>query len=361
MTIARQSKPVIASFGDVAASGGYYIAAGADSIFTNNTTITGSIGVIAGWPVIRRLLDMVEVTSDSIQSLPNAAWRHMELGLPESEMRKLSAHIDETYETFKTVVSQGRNMSMENVEEFARGQVFTGAQALRLGLADKLGGLEEALNWAGLVSLERSNMQDPMSIREQMDEEWGALVDSALHGGEMIQKMVKDAVNASPMYGDQPEPESEKFAELMKRLTIQVHPQVNPVVIPHINYANEAFGVALATAFQSDDERSPVPIDQPTEVASTNGSLIVGALFGIAQSNNIPLWQFPAFCYWYMSQAAGNMGSKSTMGGFLQNWFGRLLNEGGMQKDTGRPTRVFAGGETAWDVRMELPPLEILS
>jgi len=360
VTIAKQSKPVVASFGDIAASGGYYIATGADSIFTNKSTITGSIGVIAGWPVIRRLLDMVEVTSDSIQSLPNAAWRHMELGLPESEMKKLSAHIDETYETFKRVVSQGRNLSMEQVEEIAKGQVYTGAQALRLGLADRLGGLEEAMMWAGLLSLQRENLHDPMGIREHLDDEAGALFDSSLTGGDVIQNMVRDAVNAFPMYRDQPELEPEKLKEIVKAITISVHPQVSPIVIPHVNYASEVFGVALATAVQSDDERSPISVDQPPSGSISSKSLVVGALLGIAQSNDIPLWQLPAFCIWYASQVGGNINTNSMMGGILQKWFGRLLNDAGVYKDTGRKTSMFAGRESAWDIRMELPPLEIV-
>ena len=143
--------PVIASFGDVAASGGYYAAAAADLIYSNQYTITGSIGVIAAYPVIKRLLEKIDVTSDSIQFLPNAAWRHMELGLPETEMEKLRAHIDSTYEQFKQVVSSGREMDMDRVEQLAQGQVYTGSQAHRLGLVDRIGSLYEALSASSIV------------------------------------------------------------------------------------------------------------------------------------------------------------------------------------------------------------------
>lgn len=359
--VARQSKPVVASFADVAASGGYYVAAGADTIFTNPATITGSIGVIAGWPVIQRLLDMVDVTSDSIQSTPNAAWRHMELGLPESEMKKLSAHIDETYETFKMVVSSGRTIPMEMVEDLARGQVYTGAQALGLGLVDKIGGLNEALDWAGLLSLEKENLQDHAGLREKMNPEMLTLFDDSMVGGEKTQELVRDTLKSSTMYGGE-EPDPDKVRALVKRVTVSVRPQVSTVIIPHINLANEAFGVALASAFQTDDERSPIPVDQPTEMGDINarGNLVVGALLGIAQSNNIPWWQLPAFCYWYASQATGKAGTGSFTGGFLHNWFSRIMTDG-VYKDTGRKTRLFTGGKTAWDIRMELPPLEILS
>lgn len=358
--VARQSKPVVASLGDVAASGGYYIAAGADAIVSNPATITGSIGVIAGWPVIRRLLDMVDVTSDSIQSTPNAAWRHMELGLPESEMKKLSAHIDETYETFKTVVSKGRSMPMGRVEVLARGQVFTGAQAVRLGLVDKLGGLNEALHLAGKLSLGKENWRDHEGLRQQMTPEMRALFDDALVGGEKMQGLIRDSLKSNQYRGEEPDPE--KVSALVKRMTSSVRPHISTVIIPHINLANEAFGAALASAFQTDDERSPIPVDQPTEMGDVNAraSLVVGALLGIAQSNNIPWWQLPAFCYWYASQATGKIGTDSATAGLLNTWFSRIMSDGGVYKGTSRKPRVFAGGETAWDIRMELPPFEIL-
>jgi signal peptide peptidase SppA len=360
---AKAVKPVIASFGDVAASGGYYAAAAADVIFSNPLTITGSIGVISGWPVIKRLLQKVDVTSDSIEPTPNAAWRHMELGLPESEMEKLRKHTDEMYESFKKVVSIGRKMSMEDVEDIAQGQVFTGSQARELGLVDALGGLSDAIEWASLPQTLRENPDDITTYLKYLDEDGRKMFEEVSEAGDSWQKAVRDTIIALTDISD---PDPEEIRKLVQRRTVQVKQNVSTIVIPHINPAGEALSAALATAFQTDDERSPVPIDLPvigSGESSFNtyfsGRVIIGALVGIALSNNIPLWQFPAFCFWYAAQASGNIGKEGMVGGFLNGWFGKLLKEQSVFQATERPAHVFAGRKTAWDVRMEMPPFQI--
>jgi signal peptide peptidase SppA len=370
--------PVVASFGDVAASGGYYAAAAADMIYSNQYTITGSIGVIAAFPVIKRLLNMVDVTSDSIQFLPNAAWRHMELGLPETELKKLSAHIDSIYELFKRVVSEGRGMNMDRVEQLAQGQVYTGAQAHRLGLVDHIGSLHEALGAAALCSLDRSGLikleelheeRPEEQIREIMGDEMKKIFDDAMVGGNITFKAVKEQILGSPHFQNQPEPTAEEIQSILNRKSVIVRPAVQTVIIPHVNLANEALGMAISSAFQSDEERSPIPIDLPLvnpdkDDNPTQGKIIVGALLGIARSNGVPLWQFPMFCYWWAAQAAGNVGD-GMMGGFMDKWFRKLMsNEQGfidtahMFAGTAGPR--FTSGRAGWTVRMEMPPLQIL-
>ena len=377
--IAKRRKPVIASFGDVAASGGYYAAAGADAIITNPYTITGSIGVIAGWPVIKRLLEKVDVTTDSVEFLQNAAWHHMELGLPESEMQKLRSHIDETYDQFKKVVGTGRKMNLEQVEKIARGQIYTGAQALQLGLADSIGSLNFALSYAGKLSLDRAVIEigDLTKFRQFLGEEFRIQYDDIVSGGEKIIAATKDQFETSEHYKDTRKPTSEEIQGIVKRVQVSIRPEAQIVIIPHVNLANEALGVAISTAFQSDEERSPIPIDLPLPSPNgdkdddgENGSqtrMVVGALLGIARSNNIPIWQFPMFCYWYAAQAAGKVG-QGMGGGFLDSWFGKLMNNQTVFNDTigyaktisGGRTETFAGGRTrAWDIRMEMPPLKI--
>ena len=374
LCIARLYKPVVASFGDVAASGGYYAAAAADVIFSNQYTITGSIGVIAGYPVIKRLLEKIEVTSDSIEFLPNAAWNNMELGLPEAEMAKLRAHIDFTYDQFKYVVSIGRQMDLDRVEQVAQGQIFTGAQAHRLGLVDQIGSLHEALGAAGMIALEKkTNTGEPALIREYMGDEMKTHFDDALAGGNLVYNATKEQIAASPHFKDQPEPTSEEIHALLKRQMISVRPQIRTVIIPHVNLANEALGVAISSAFQSDDERSPVPIDQPLidpkkdNPANVQGRLVMGALLGIARSNDIPVWQFPMFCYWYAAQAAGKVGD-GMMGGFMDTWFAKLFGNQQVLHDTmgyarmitGGSSPIFTSGRTSGcNVRMEMPPLQI--
>ena len=363
---ARDQKPVIASFGDVAASGGYYVAAAANQIFSNSNTITGSIGVISGFPVIRRLLDKVDIASDQITTIPNAAWRHIELGLPEAEMSKLRKHTDEMYEAFKGVVSLGRNMSIEEVEDVAQGQVFTGAQARKLGLVDKLGGLHEALMWAGITSIERENLKDTAKLREMMGDDVGELLDEIIGKGEKIQHIIKDALAASSIYGKL-EPTEEEIQQLISRVNVGIRPQIMTTIIPHVNLANEAFGVALATAFESDDERSPIQVDQPLTDPddedeggpNTQSRLLTGAMLGLARSHNIPLWQFPAFCYWFAAQAVGRVEGGGLLTKFFDSWFGKLLREQNVFKETGPKRHLFTGKGASWDVRLEMPPLEI--
>ena len=374
LSVAKLYKPVVASFGDVAASGGYYAAAAADIIFSNQYTITGSIGVIAGYAVIKRLLEKIEVTSDSIKFLPNAAWNNMELGLPEAEMEKLRAHIDFTYDQFKQVVSIGRQMDLDRVEQVAQGQVFTGAQAHRLGLVDQIGSLHEALGAAGMIALEKKTKGGETDlIREYMGDEMKKHFDDALAGGHLVYNATKEQIAASPHFKGQPEPTSEEIHALLKRQIVSIRPQIRTIIIPHVNLANEALGVAISSAFQSDDERSPVPIDlpliDPKKDDSTNvqGRLVMGALLGIARSNDIPVWQFPIFCYWYAAQAAGKVGD-GMMGGFMDTWFARLFGNQQVLHDTmgyarmitgGAPPMFTSGKTSGWDIRMEMPPLQI--
>ena len=378
--IAKQHKPVVASFGDVAASGGYYAAAGADAIITNPYTITGSIGVIAGWPVIKRLLAKVDVTTDSVEFIQNAAWHHMELGLPESEMEKLRAHIDETYDQFKRVVGNGRKKDLDEVERLARGQIYTGAQALQLGLADSIGSLNFALSYAGKLSLSRATIDvtDLTKFRQFLNEEFRIQFDDIITGGEQIIAATKDQFATSPHYKDTRQPTHEEIQTIVKKVQVSIRPETHIVIIPHVNLANEALGVAISSAFQSDDERSPIPIDQPLRdpkedddaddgESGSQTRIVVGALLGIARSNNIPIWQFPMFCYWYAAQAAGKFG-QGMSGGFLDSLFGKLMNNQAVFNDmvgfaktvSGGRTDTFAGGRAgAMDIRMEMPPLKI--
>ena len=365
---AKEMKPVIASFGDVAASGGYYVAAGADHIFSNMNTITGSIGVISGWPVIRRLLDKVDVSSDQIITLPNSAWRNIELGLPEPEMKKLKKHTDEMYETFKNVVSLGRDMSMEEVEDIAQGQVYTGGQALSLGLVDQIGGLPEALVWAGATSFERSNLKEVAALKELMNEDQGELLEDMIQKGERFQRIIEAALATSHMYGKL-HPTEEEIQRLLGRMNLSVKPQIMTTIIPHVNLANEAFGYAVATAFQSEEERSPIQVDQPLierDDDDEGGSgpqtrLLLGALLGLSRSFNIPVWQFPAFCFWYASQALGRVEGGGVLTKFFDGWFGKFVLEQNVWKDAMMEQRPLFSrkGAASWDIRLEMPPLEI--
>lgn len=143
---ARESgKPVIVSMGNVAASGGYYVAAGATKIVAEPGTITGSIGVFAGKPNLRKLWNKVGVTFDSVSTSPNAQAFSTVHGYDDAGWASLQASLDQIYTDFKSRVATGRGMSAEQVEAVAKGRVWSGVRAKELGLVDELGGLHDAL------------------------------------------------------------------------------------------------------------------------------------------------------------------------------------------------------------------------
>ncbi|HEY1669575.1 MAG TPA: signal peptide peptidase SppA [Trebonia sp.] len=141
-------KPVVVSMGDVAASGGYFISAPADVIVVQPGTITGSIGVFMGKPVLRELFGRAGVTTDSITDgtgAPSATMFSSSRPFSEAEWARINEWLDAVYADFTDKVASGRRMSAEQVHELARGRVWTGADAIANGLADEAGGLREAI------------------------------------------------------------------------------------------------------------------------------------------------------------------------------------------------------------------------
>ncbi len=146
---ARQSgKPVIASMGDTAASGGYWIALAADRIVASPATITGSIGVVAGKFAIGGLSEKLGIQWDRVQGARNAGMWSPLRPFDDSESERLNAIIDDTYANFLQRVAEARHMTPEQARGIAKGRVWTGAQARELGLVDDLGGQEQALTLA---------------------------------------------------------------------------------------------------------------------------------------------------------------------------------------------------------------------
>ncbi|MGH3957970.1 signal peptide peptidase SppA [Mycobacterium sp.] len=147
-----RGKPVVASLGAVAASGGYYIAMGADAIVANPGTITGSIGVVAGKLVARDLKDRLGVGSDAVRTNANAdAWSISAPFTPQQHAQ-VEAEADLAYTDFVERVADGRHLSTQTVDEVARGRIWTGADALERGLVDELGGLRTAIRRAKVLA-----------------------------------------------------------------------------------------------------------------------------------------------------------------------------------------------------------------
>ena len=146
----ESEKPIIASMGGVAASGGYYIALGADTILANPGTATGSIGVIMSYPIIGELMDKLGVHYETIKSGILKDSGSLFRDLTNDERKYFQDLIDDLHSQFVAVVASERNMPYDQAEQLATGQVYSGKQALASGLIDMLGTFEDAVHLASL-------------------------------------------------------------------------------------------------------------------------------------------------------------------------------------------------------------------
>ncbi|MBQ8811802.1 MAG: signal peptide peptidase SppA [Bacteroidales bacterium] len=143
--------PVIASYGDAAASGGYWISAGCDHIFANATSLTGSIGVFSLIPDISKTLsDKIHINITPVNSNRHADMYNMMRPLDHAETAYMQATVERIYEKFIEIVAEGREMSIEAVDAVGQGRVWTGAEALEHGLVDEIGTIEDAIIYAAM-------------------------------------------------------------------------------------------------------------------------------------------------------------------------------------------------------------------
>jgi protease IV len=168
----QQGIKLVVSMGDLAASGGYYIACKADSIFAEPNTLTGSIGVFSMIPDASGLLnDKIGIRFDTVKTGPFAHGISPFLAMSEDEGRIMQGFVNHMYDTFLGHVASGRNMSKEAVNEIAQGRVWTGNKAIQIGLADRLGGLEEALeSAASLADLTDYRVTEYPRIKEPIEQ-----------------------------------------------------------------------------------------------------------------------------------------------------------------------------------------------
>ncbi len=156
--------------GDVAASGGYYISAYADRLVANPSTLTGSIGVISHFIYIEGLLEKLGLELETIKT-----GKHKDMGiwpLTEEQRQIMQDITDDLYEQFVAAVAEGRGLPVTEVRQLATGQLYTGVQALNLGLVDELGGLETAIelasSLAGITTPEIEEYSPPASFIEKL-------------------------------------------------------------------------------------------------------------------------------------------------------------------------------------------------
>ena len=180
MKLANEEKPVVVSMGDVAASGGYYIACASDKIYASPNTITGSIGVFGIMPNIEELMtDKIGITFDNVKTNKFADLGSVNRPLTQEEYDIIQKGVVDVYNTFTSKVAEGRDMSQENVNDIGQGRVWSGTNAMDINLIDEYGGLEAAV--AGAAELaeledyriyELPEQKDPFQeLLEQLEED----------------------------------------------------------------------------------------------------------------------------------------------------------------------------------------------
>jgi protease-4 len=193
-----EEKPLVVSMGDYAASGGYYISVAADRIFAEPNTITGSIGVFGVIPNAQDLLnDKIGVHFDGVKTNTHSDIFNFSKPLSESEYAIIQKRIDQTYDSFKDRVASGRNLRVSYVDSIGQGRVWTGEDALEIGLVDEIGGMDDAIAYAAsLAEVDDYRIQElpyQKSSFEQMMEDFGVetsqkLLESKLEDFELLRQ-----------------------------------------------------------------------------------------------------------------------------------------------------------------------------
>ena len=152
LNLLKAEKPLVASYANYAASGGYWISAGTEKIFSDATCLTGSIGVFSLIPEFSRTVDKLGVNVVSVGSNRHSDMYSLMRPFDAEETAGMQDYIEDIYGRFVNLVAEGRSLTPEKVDEMAQGRVWTGADALELGLVDEIGGLREAVDYAASLA-----------------------------------------------------------------------------------------------------------------------------------------------------------------------------------------------------------------
>jgi protease-4 len=186
LILAKKEKPVVASYGNVAASGGYWISCQADKIIADENTITGSIGVFGFLPNLQGFYnDKLGITFDNAATNENAGFPSINRRMTGYEGIVMQTFVESVYQKFLEYVSEARNMTVEEVDEIAQGRVWSGTDAKEIGLIDDLGGLDDAIILAAEMAeleeykiLSLPKQKDP--FQQIMDELMGKSTESMI-------------------------------------------------------------------------------------------------------------------------------------------------------------------------------------
>ena len=191
LDLLRKNVPVIASYGNYAASGGYWISANSDYIFANATTLTGSIGVFSMIPDFGGAVkSKLHVNITPVNSNKHADMLGMMRALDPQETAFMQASVERIYSKFTSIVAEGRDMTVEAVDNIAQGRVWTGAEALEIGLVDQIGTIEDAIEYAALCIDGVESVKDvqvvgypkPLTTLEALLESFGGAGESVFAG-----------------------------------------------------------------------------------------------------------------------------------------------------------------------------------
>ena len=206
--LTRAVKPVIASYGDYAASGGYWISNSCDHIFSNATTLTGSIGVFSAIPEFGKTLkDIAHVNMVPVKSHKHSDMLSLTRPFDAEETAWMQVYVDDIYNNFVSIVAEGRDKTFESVDEIAQGRVWTGADALKIGLVDEIGTLEDAIKYAASMAgdpeVENWGMASypkPLTVMEQLMQQFGKTTNpeeamANVLDGTPLEGVAKDLLN----------------------------------------------------------------------------------------------------------------------------------------------------------------------
>lgn len=196
-------KPFYVSMGDFAASGGYYISCGADRIFADATTLTGSIGVFGMIPDFSGLVtDKLGVTFSTVASSPNATFMSLTKPMTPYQTKAMQSYVEDTYDVFTSRVADGRHISVDSVKAIAEGRVWVGATALEIGLVDELGSLDDAIK----------------AIAEEVDLDADKIVNYPKVSNDFMEKLLEQSSRMTELQGMALDPETIKYMMTVRRL-----------------------------------------------------------------------------------------------------------------------------------------------
>lgn len=208
-------KPFYVSMGDYAASGGYYISCGADRIYADATTLTGSIGVFGMIPDLSGLVTgKLGVTFSTVASSPNATFMSLTQPMTPLQLNAMQNHVEETYDKFTSRVAEGRHMNVDSVKTIAEGRVWIGSSAVELGLVDELGSLDAAVKemaheiglaedaWVAYPEVKNDLLERLLDQTSQLQTQQGIILDP-----EMIKYLIaaKRITELEPIQARMPE------------------------------------------------------------------------------------------------------------------------------------------------------------